>query len=107
MVISDITERKQADEKSLKLLGNATESRRTLLSVVEDQKLTEESLREAEKELKAHRDDLEKLVHERTSELRQVIQMMSGREIRMGELKRKNLELKVQLQAAQDQGGEK
>jgi PAS domain S-box-containing protein len=43
--------------------------------------------KQAEEELRAHREHLEKLVDERTSELRTLVNAMTGREIRMAELK--------------------
>jgi len=47
-VINDITDRKQAEEVLRQGLAKVEASRRTLLSVVEDQKRTEEALRESE-----------------------------------------------------------
>lgn len=49
--ITDITERKQAKEKVLQLLAEATESRCTLLSVVKDQQRAEEEVRKLNEEL--------------------------------------------------------
>jgi PAS domain S-box-containing protein len=46
-----LTERKQSEEKVLQLLAEATDSRRTLLSVVEDQKRAEEKIRRLNTEL--------------------------------------------------------
>ena len=50
-VHSEITERKAAQEKILKFLAEATESRRTLLSVVEDQKRAKEEVHKLNTEL--------------------------------------------------------
>ncbi|MDZ7317011.1 MAG: PAS domain S-box protein [candidate division KSB1 bacterium] len=47
-IISDITERKRAEEEREQLLSIAEQSRRALLNVIEDQKLTETALRTSE-----------------------------------------------------------
>ncbi|MDD2218676.1 MAG: ATP-binding protein [Desulfoplanes sp.] len=60
--LQDITERKQAEEKVLQLLAEATESRRTLLSVLEDQRRTENKIHKLNAEL-------EQRVIARTAEL--------------------------------------
>lgn len=60
--LQDITQRKEAEEKVLQLLTAATESRRTLLSVLEDQKQTENKIHKLNAEL-------EQRVIARTSEL--------------------------------------
>jgi C4-dicarboxylate-specific signal transduction histidine kinase len=54
----------------------------------------------AEEELRRHRDHLEELVDERTAELRRVVNLMAGREVRMAELKEVIRELRAQLIAA-------
>jgi len=58
-VIADITERKQAEEQLRaahaelqRLLDETEHARRTLLSVIEDQKVTEQALRESEERLR-------------------------------------------------------
>ncbi len=51
-------------------------------------------------ELQQHRDRLEKLVAERTAELREVVNLMAGRELRMAELKEVIGRLRAQLEAA-------
>jgi PAS domain S-box-containing protein len=61
--IIDITERKQAEEKVLHLLAEANKSRRTLLSVVEDQHRAEEQIHKLNEEL-------EQRVLDRTEQLK-------------------------------------
>jgi len=56
--------------------------------------------RRIEAELTRHREHLEALVSERTAELRQVVGLMSGREVRMAELKEVIRCLREQLLAA-------
>lgn len=56
--------------------------------------------RNAEKELKAYRDGLEQLVEARTTELRQMVDLMAGREVRMAELKEVIDRLRAQLREA-------
>jgi PAS domain S-box-containing protein len=56
--------------------------------------------RQAEEELKKHRDHLEDLVAERTNELRKLVNAMAGREVRMAELKNVIRKLRAQLQDA-------
>jgi len=60
--IIDITEHKQSEEKVLQLLAEAIDSRRTLLSVVEDQHRAEEKIRTLN-------DELEQRVIARTAQL--------------------------------------
>lgn len=62
-VIQDITKRKRAEEKILQLLAEETESRRTLLSVVEDQQRADGKIRKLNEEL-------EDRVAQRTEELK-------------------------------------
>ncbi|MDZ7370504.1 MAG: PAS domain S-box protein [candidate division KSB1 bacterium] len=47
-IVSDITQRKQAERERERLLTTAEQSRRALLNVIEDQKLTEAALRTSE-----------------------------------------------------------
>jgi len=54
----------------------------------------------AEEELRKHREHLEELVEERTTELRQLVDLMVGREVRMAELKDVIRQLRAQLQDA-------
>ena len=54
--------------------------------------------KEAELALKGYKDQLEEKVRERTTELRQIVDAMAGREIRMAELKEKIAELNAQLE---------
>ena len=54
----------------------------------------------AEDELKGHRDHLEELVAERTAELRRMVNLMAGREVRMAELKDVIRQLRAQVQEA-------
>jgi PAS domain S-box-containing protein len=54
----------------------------------------------ADEELRRHRDHLEELVADRTAELRRVVDLMAGREVRMAELKVVIRELRGQLLAA-------
>lgn len=54
----------------------------------------------AEDELKKHREHLEDLVKERTAELRQIVNAMAGREVRMAELKKVIEVLRKQLDDA-------
>jgi len=51
-----------------------------------------------EEELRKHHDHLEDLVEERTADLQKVINAMSGREVRMAELKKENKKLQSQLE---------
>jgi hypothetical protein len=53
--------------------------------------------KQAEQELQKHRDHLEELVQERTGELRRVVNLMAGREVRMAELKETIRGLRAQL----------
>ncbi len=55
---------------------------------------------QTESELKNYREHLEDLVEERTSELRQTINLMAGREVRMSDLKRVIQDLRMQLEEA-------
>lgn len=54
-------------------------------------------LKQVEEELKQHRNNLEKLVNERTAELRKMINLMAGREIRMAELKKEIAKTRSEL----------
>ncbi len=56
--------------------------------------------RRAEEELQRHRDHLEELVNARMGELRTIVNAMSGRELRMVELKETIRRLRGQLEAA-------
>lgn len=56
--------------------------------------------KQAEKELERHRDHLEETVKKRTAELQKTINAMSGREVRMAELKKENKKLQEQLENA-------
>jgi PAS domain S-box-containing protein len=53
--------------------------------------------KQAEQELRQYRDHLEELVQERTTELRRVVNLMAGREVRMAELKETIRGLRAQL----------
>ncbi len=54
----------------------------------------------AEEELRKHREHLEDLVRERTAELRKIVNLMAGREVRMAELKGVIRKLRAQLKDA-------
>ena len=54
----------------------------------------------AEEELRRHRDHLEEVVNERTTELRMLVNAMTGREVRMAELKDVIRQLRKQLREA-------
>jgi len=56
--------------------------------------------KQAEEELRKHRDRLEELVAERTVELRKMVNLMAGREVRMAELKEVIRKLRAQLEEA-------
>jgi len=56
--------------------------------------------RQAELELGKHRDHLEELVEERTKELKKMVNVMAGREVRMAELKDIDKQLRKQLKEA-------
>lgn len=56
--------------------------------------------KQAEEELKKHRDHLEDMVQKRTAELQKTINLMAGREVRMGELKEVIRKLHAQLEEA-------
>ena len=56
--------------------------------------------KQAEEELKKHRDHLEELVKERTKELQILIDTIPGREVRMAELKKVIKKLRSQLEGA-------
>jgi PAS domain S-box-containing protein len=60
--------------------------------------ITERKL--AERELSEYRTHLEELVEARTAELREMVDLMTGREVRMAELKVVIRKLRAQLQAA-------
>lgn len=53
--------------------------------------------KQVENELKKHQESLEELVEKRTAELKRVINLMAGREMRMAELKENNKKLQGQL----------
>ncbi len=59
-----------------------------------------ESLQQSNQELAEHHDHLEELVAERTSELRTMVNLMAGREVRMAELKGAIRRLRAQLEEA-------
>lgn len=61
--------------------------------------LTEQ--KRSEEALKEHQNNLEHLVDQRTAELRKLVKLMSGREIRMAELKREIKSLREKLEALQ------
>jgi PAS domain S-box-containing protein len=56
--------------------------------------------KQAEEELKQHREHLEELVRERTAELHRAVNLMAGREVRMAELKEVIRQLHAQLEEA-------
>jgi len=56
--------------------------------------------KQAEAELREHREHLEEMVAERTAELRKIVNLMAGREIRMVELKQVIRKLRAQLEEA-------
>lgn len=56
--------------------------------------------KQAEGELKEHHENLEELVKERTTELQKLVTVMSGREVRMAELKKEIKFLQNQLKEA-------
>jgi CheY-like chemotaxis protein len=56
--------------------------------------------RRAEEELRRYRDHLEEMVDQRTGELREMVNVMAGRELRMAELKDVIGELRAQLKEA-------
>jgi DNA-binding response OmpR family regulator len=56
--------------------------------------------RRAEEELKKHHEQLEEIVAQRTAELRRIINVMAGRELRMAELKKVIRKLRAQLKEA-------
>jgi CheY-like chemotaxis protein len=56
--------------------------------------------RQAEEELREYRDRLEEMVDQRTAELRELVNVMAGRELRMAELKDVIGELRAQLKQA-------
>jgi PAS domain S-box-containing protein len=53
-----------------------------------------------EEELEQHREHLEELVRERTTELQKMVNLMAGREVRMAELKNSIKKLRTQLEEA-------
>ncbi len=63
-----------------------------------DKEVTER--KQAEAELEKHREHLEDLVKERTIELKKVVNVMAGREVRMAELKDIDKQLRKQLKEA-------
>jgi len=65
-IIRDITERQQHEASMTKLLSDATQARLSMLSMLEDQRQTEETLRELNEEL-------EEKVRARTAELSEAI----------------------------------
>ena len=56
--------------------------------------------RQAEQELRTYRDHLEEVVSKRTAELRKLVNAMTGRELRMAELKGVIRKLRAQLEEA-------
>lgn len=56
--------------------------------------------KQAEEELRQYREHLEELVHDRTAELRRLVNLMAGREVRMAELKEVIRQLRGQLKEA-------
>lgn len=56
--------------------------------------------KQAEEELQEYRENLEEMVKERTAELQKTINLLTGREVRMAELKRVIEKLRAQLEEA-------
>ena len=54
--------------------------------------------KQTEEELEQHREHLEEQVQNRTAELRKMVNLMAGREIRMAELKEAIRKLRAQLE---------
>jgi len=67
-------------------------------AIVQHKDITE--AKKAEEELRQHREHLEEMVRERTDELRTIVNAMSGRELRMAELKEAIRKLREQLDSA-------
>ena len=65
-------------------------------AIVQHKDITE--AKKAEEELRQHREHLEEMVRERTAELRTIVKAMSGREVRMAELKETIQKLRAQLE---------
>jgi len=74
-------------------MAELQEANRRLEQEIADRKRAEEALRE-------HREHLEELVAERTAELRKMVNLMAGREVRMAELKGVIRQLRAQLEEA-------
>jgi len=83
VTISDITERKQSENKMQEMLKAANQSRQTMLSMIEDQKLTEAAVRrlnaELENKVAARTADLEQAntdISKKEEEIRSVVDHM-------------------------------
>ena len=74
-------------------LGELPDGRRLAISIAMD--ITKR--KQTEEEIQKHRDHLEDMVAERTTEMRKMINLMAGREVRMAEMKEVIQALRAQL----------
>ena len=87
------------DVKALSILANIAGSALENARMYEQVKERTDELLKANEELEKHKEHLEELVRERTTELQKTINLMAGREIRMAELKETIKELRAQLES--------